>query len=182
MRAVDLVIVVTWVVFWLYWLLAARSVKSSQSQRTGLLGSRVAVAAVTVLLARALAFRSHPVQRNPVLTAVGLAVFFLGLAIAVWARLHIGSNWGTPMARKDEPDLVTSGPYRWVRHPIYSGLILAVTGIALAVSLWGLIAVALLAGFFVYSATREEAYLTELFPDSYPVYRRSTKMLIPFIF
>jgi protein-S-isoprenylcysteine O-methyltransferase Ste14 len=182
MRVADAVIVVCWVAFWIYWLVAARGVKPSESQRPGLLGSRVAIAAVTVLLVRALAFRSHPVQRGPVLTAVGLALFFLGLALAVWARLHIGSNWGTPMSKKDEPELVTSGPYRWVRHPIYSGLILAVAGIALAVSWWGLIAVALLFWFFVYSATREEAYLTERFPDSYPAYRRSTKMLIPFIF
>jgi protein-S-isoprenylcysteine O-methyltransferase Ste14 len=182
MRVADLVIVVSWVAFWFYWLVAARGAKPSQYQRGGLTGSRVAVAVVTVFLLRAVAFRPHPVHRDPVLTAAGLVLFYLGLAIAIWARLNLGGNWGTPMSRKDEPELVTTGPYRWVRHPIYSGLILAVAGIALAISLWGLIAVAALTGFFAYSATREEAYLTERFPDSYPAYRRSTKMLIPFIF
>jgi protein-S-isoprenylcysteine O-methyltransferase Ste14 len=45
----------------------------------------------------------------------------LGLGFAIWARVHIGRNWGTPMTQKDEPELVTSGPYHLVRHPIYSG-------------------------------------------------------------
>jgi protein-S-isoprenylcysteine O-methyltransferase Ste14 len=71
---------------------------------------------------------------------------------------------------------------RRVRHPIYTGLILALLGTALAITLYGLIAVAVLGGFFIYSATREEAYLPGEFPDAYPAYKRSPKMLIPFIF
>jgi protein-S-isoprenylcysteine O-methyltransferase Ste14 len=77
---------------------------------------------------------------------------------------------------------VTTGPYRRVRHPIYTGLIVALLGTAVATTLFGLIAVAVLGGFFIYSATREEAYLAEQFPDTYPAYKRSTKMLIPFVF
>jgi protein-S-isoprenylcysteine O-methyltransferase Ste14 len=86
------------------------------------------------------------------------------------------------MSRKDEPELVTSGPYHLVRHPIYSGILLAGAGTAVALSWQWLIVVALAGIYFVYSATVEERYLTEQFPDAYPMYRRSTKMLVPLVF
>ena len=86
------------------------------------------------------------------------------------------------MTRKDDPELVTSGPYHLVRHPIYSGILLAAVGTAVALSWWWLIPVALAGVYFLYSATVEERYLTDQFPDTYPAYQRTTKMLIPFIF
>ena len=87
-----------------------------------------------------------------------------------------------PMTQKDNPDLVTTGPYHAIRHPIYTGIILGAVGTALATTLFGLIAAAVLAGFFIYSALNEERYLTERFPDAYPEYKRHSKMLIPFVF
>ena len=86
------------------------------------------------------------------------------------------------MSRKTDPELVTTGPYRSVRHPIYSGIILALLGTALAINLHWLILVAVVGAYFAYCAVMEERYLTERFPDAYPDYQRSTKMLIPFIF
>jgi protein-S-isoprenylcysteine O-methyltransferase Ste14 len=85
------------------------------------------------------------------------------------------------MTEKAEPELVTSGPYRFVRHPIYSGLLAAVLGTALATNLIGLIILAILAGFFYYSASVEEKNLTATFPTAYPAYRSRTKMLVPFV-
>jgi protein-S-isoprenylcysteine O-methyltransferase Ste14 len=116
-----------------------------------------------------------------VLEDAGLAVWLAGLGIAVWARLYIGRNWGMPMTRREHPELVTTGPYRYVRHPIYSGIILALAGTAVATFLLGLAAVAVLLVVFSFAATREERFLTGEFPDSYPAYKASTKMLIPFI-
>ena len=95
--------------------------------------------------------------------------------------MHIGRNWGTPMTQKDEPELVTSGPYHVVRHPIYSGILVAGVGTAVALSWLWLTAVALAGVYFVYSATVEERYLTGQFPDTDPVCKRTTKMLVPFI-
>jgi protein-S-isoprenylcysteine O-methyltransferase Ste14 len=86
------------------------------------------------------------------------------------------------MSQKEAPELVTSGPYRLVRHPIYTGILVAGAGTAMALSWQWLIAVALAGVYFVYSAIVEERYLAEQFPDTYPTYRRSTKMLVPFIF
>ena len=104
------------------------------------------------------------------------------MGFAIWARVHIGRNWGTPMTQKDQPELVTSGPYHLVRHPIYSGILVASVGTAVALSWFWLIAVGLAGVYFLYSATVEERYLTEQFPDTYPLYKHSTKMLLPFIF
>jgi protein-S-isoprenylcysteine O-methyltransferase Ste14 len=86
-----------------------------------------------------------------------------------------------PMSQKDDPELVTSGPYRSVRHPIYSGIILAMIGTTIAVSLYWLVGVVLVGGYFLYSAIVEERSMASLFPDTYPAYKRSTKMLIPFV-
>jgi protein-S-isoprenylcysteine O-methyltransferase Ste14 len=86
------------------------------------------------------------------------------------------------MSEKVDPELVTTGPYSRVRHPIYSGIILAMIGTAIAVSWYWLLAVVLLGAYFVYSAVMEERYIAGLFPDTYPAYKRSTKMLVPFVF
>jgi protein-S-isoprenylcysteine O-methyltransferase Ste14 len=96
--------------------------------------------------------------------------------------VHIGRNWGTPMTQKNEPELVTSGPYRLVRHPIYSGILLAGLGTGLALSWFWLIVLVLPAIYFIYAATVEERYLATQFPDEYPEYRRHSKMLVPFVF
>ena len=74
--------------------------------------------------------------------ASGLALFFAGLGFAIWARVHLGRDWGTPMTQKDEPELVTSGPCHLVRHPIYSGILVAGVGAAVALSWLWLTAVA----------------------------------------
>jgi protein-S-isoprenylcysteine O-methyltransferase Ste14 len=86
-----------------------------------------------------------------------------------------------PMTQRAEPELVTSGPYRFVRHPIYSGLLVAMLGTVLVNNLLGLIVVAVLVPYFYYCGTVEERNLTSTFPAAYPAYRSSTKMLIPFL-
>ncbi len=181
MRAVELVFAVGWAAFWLYWLVAAFSMKRGRAPWSRELRIRGVIGVVVILLIRLGAFRNHGLNIDPWLVGIGLVLFALGLSFAFWARIHIGRNWGTPMTQKDEPELVTSGPYHYVRHPIYSGILVAGFGTALALSWLGLAAVALAAVYFLYSATVEERYLTEQFPDSYPAYKRSTKMLVPFI-
>lgn len=182
MRTVELVFAVGWAAFWLYWLVAALSAKRGRVAWSRELRIRVVLVAVAVLLLRLGAFRGHRVNTDPWLAAIGLALFALGLGFAVWARLHIGHNWGTPMTEKAEPELVTSGPYRLVRHPIYSGILVAGLGTAVALS-WMWLPVFALAGIYlIYSATVEERYLTEQFPEGYPPYKRATKMLVPFVF
>jgi protein-S-isoprenylcysteine O-methyltransferase Ste14 len=180
-RTVELVFAVGWASFWLYWLLAAFSMKRGRASWSHELRIRVVIVAVALLLVRLGAFRGHSVDTEPWRAGIGLALFALGLGLAIWARVHLGRNWGTPMTRKDEPELVTSGPYRLVRHPIYSGILAAGIGTAVALSWLWLAPVALAGIYFVYSATVEERYLAEQFPDAYPRYKRSTRMLVPFV-
>lgn len=181
MRPVELFFVITWSVFWLYWLIAAFSMKRGRVQRSRDLRIRVVIVVMAVILPRFGVFRSNPVNTDLWSEALGIVLFVLGLGFAIWARVQIGRNWGTPMTQKDEPELVTSGPYRLVRHPIYSGILVAGLGTAIAMSWVWLIAVGLAGIYFLYSATVEERYLTEQFPDSYPAYKRCTKRLLPFI-
>lgn len=181
MKTVELLFAVGWAAFWLYWTLAAYSTKQGRSPRSRELAVRLVIVAVAILLFRVDAFRSYGVNTDPRRAGAGLALLALGLGFAVWARVHIGRNWGTPMAQKDEPELVTSGPYRFVRHPIYSGILVAGIGTAVALSWLWLLAFALAGIYFVYSARVEERYLTAEFPDEYPPYKRSTKMLVPFV-
>ncbi|MDH6108557.1 protein-S-isoprenylcysteine O-methyltransferase Ste14 [Kitasatospora sp. MAP12-15] len=182
MRVVAIVIAVGWVVFWLYWVASAFGVKAGRTRWRHGAALRVAIVLVVLVLVRLHAVRTAlaPI-RDPALQGIGLALFALGLALAVWARVHIGRNWGTPMSQKADPELVTTGPYSSVRHPIYSGILLAMIGSALAVSLYWLVALALVGPYFLYSAVVEERYMTRLFPEQYPAYQRSTKMLIPFV-
>ena len=181
MYAVEFVLAVGWVAFWIYWLVAAFSMKRGHLAWSRELRIRAVIVVLTIVLLRLGAFQNNGVNSDWWRAGVGLVLFAVGLGFAVWARIHIGRNWGTPMSQKDDPELVTSGPYQLVRHPIYSGILIAGVGTAVALSWAWLIAVALAGVYFVYSATVEERHLTEEFPDSYPAYSRSTKMLVPFV-
>jgi protein-S-isoprenylcysteine O-methyltransferase Ste14 len=182
MRIVELVFAVGWATFWAYWIVSAFSRKRGRVQWSRELEIRAVIAAIVIVLIRLGALRGHGVHTDPWRAAVGLVLFVLGLGLAIWARVHIGRNWGMPMTQKDEPELVTSGPYRRVRHPIYAGLLAAGVGTAVALDWRWLFAIALAAVYFVYSAVVEERFLTAKLPDSYPAYRRATKMLLPFVF
>ena len=181
MRAVELVFAVGWAAFWLYWLVAAFSMKRGRVAWGREARIRIPLIVIVIVLVRLGALRGHGVHTDPLREGIGLVLFVVGLAFAIWARLNIGRNWGTPMMQKDEPELVTSGPYRLVRHPIYSGVLVAGAGTAVALSWWWLVPVALAGIYFIYSAFVEERYLTKRFPETYLAYKRSTKMLVPFI-
>lgn len=118
---------------------------------------------------------------GPIVRGFGVAVCALGVALCVWARRTLGRDWGTPMSLKEQPHLVTTGPYAVVRHPIYAGVLLGLAGSVLAGGLPWLVILMLVAGYFIYSARTEERLLSRALPDAYPAYRRRTKMLIPFV-
>jgi protein-S-isoprenylcysteine O-methyltransferase Ste14 len=181
MHAVDIVILAGWLAFWLYWLTASVGVKAGRSDWARFAGFRVGIFLVILLLLRARVFKGQAVVTSPWLEGIGLAIFVLGLALAVWARVYIGRNWGVPMSKKVDPELVTTGPYHSIRHPIYSGIILGMIGTAIAVSWYWFIAAGAIAAYFLFSAVNEERYLTEQFPAAYSDYKRSTKMLVPFV-
>jgi protein-S-isoprenylcysteine O-methyltransferase Ste14 len=170
---------VVWLVFWAYWLIsAARAKHGTRSTRTRPPGLLIGVVGFVVL--RLFGTGSLTVN-SPALEVVGVILLLSGLGLAVWARVHLGRNWGMPMTQKDEPELVTSGPYRFVRHPIYSGILLGIIGTSLAINLYLLFAFAVLGAYFTYCAKVEEGLMTSSFPGVYPGYVARTKMLIPFV-
>jgi len=179
MHALQTAIAIAWLIFWAYWLVSAFGAKQGarNSRRFPACGLPVIAVFLVIRVFRTGSLSVHSL----VLGAIGAVVFASGLALAIWARVHLGRNWGMPMSQKAEPELVTSGPYRFVRHPIYSGLLAGVLGSVLATNLIGLIVVAILSGYFYYSATVEENYLIKTFPAAYPAYQTTTKMLIPFV-
>lgn len=111
---------------------------------------------------------------------IGLALTLGGLAFTVWARVYLGTNWSGSVQVKADHALVRSGPYRWVRHPIYTGLLAAFLGSALALDQWlGVLAfVIVLAGLW-YKLRLEERWMIETFGDAYRDYRKHSKALIP---
>ncbi|HEY1511669.1 MAG TPA: isoprenylcysteine carboxylmethyltransferase family protein [Solirubrobacteraceae bacterium] len=172
------IVLIVWAAFWVYWLIAAQGAKAGSHRRRTARPS--VLLAVAFVLLRVLDPGGLAVQ-SPVVQAVGVIALLTGLGLAVWARIHLGRNWGMPMTEKDEPELVVTGPYRYVRHPIYSGILLAILGTALATNLYWLIAAALLGIYFVYSASVEERLLTASLASQYKCYQAKTKMLIPFV-
>ncbi len=182
MKAIDIIIGAGWIVFWAYWLAMAATAKAGQSRWTWFAGVRVGIIVVILLLIRLRVFKGAGAPTgNPWLLGIGLAIFVLGLTLAVWARVYLGRNWGMPMSRKADPELVTTGPYGKIRHPIYSGIILGMVGSAIAVSLYWLVVVVVLGAYFLLSAVTEERNMAKLFPAAYPPYKHATKMLVPYI-
>jgi len=180
MSTVRSFIFVVWAIFWIYWLISALGAKESSAR-----SRRIRPVSLIIIVAGGVAIRqlhgSSLAVHSPVLAAVGVIVFLSGLGLAVWARVHLGRNWGMPMTERAEPELVTSGPYRFVRHPIYSGILLGMLGTAMATDLYFLVAFGIALAYFSYSATVEERLLSASFPDAYPRYRAHTKMLIPYV-
>src|ERR1700729_4549084 len=179
MHVLTTAIEFAWILFGLYWLVSAFGVKEGAASRRRIPLTGVTALAV-ILLVRVLRGGSLAVH-SPILGATGAIMFASGIAVAVWARVHLGRNWGMPMTQKAEPELVPSGPYRFVRHPIYSGLLTAMLGTVLVNNLLGLIVVAVLTAYFYYCGTVEGRNLAAAFPAAYPEYRGRTKMLIPFL-
>jgi protein-S-isoprenylcysteine O-methyltransferase Ste14 len=113
---------------------------------------------------------------------IGVALVVVGLSYSVWARLHLGRMWSAVVTVKAEHRIVKTGPYTLTRHPIYTGMLLAVVGTVLVRdTVSALIGCALITTGFVLKLRQEERMLTEHFGDDYRVYRREVPALIPFI-
>jgi protein-S-isoprenylcysteine O-methyltransferase Ste14 len=111
---------------------------------------------------------------------IGTALIVLGLGCAAWARIHIAGNWSGTVTLKQDHSLTRSGPYRLVRHPIYTGLLIAILGSAIAEAEWRcLVALALITGSFLRKIAIEERFLTARFGDAYARYRAEVPALFP---
>jgi protein-S-isoprenylcysteine O-methyltransferase Ste14 len=119
---------------------------------------------------------------SPVVQGVGLVVTAISLAFCLWARFYLGRNWSAVITVTENHQLIRTGPYGIVRHPIYSGFMFATLGTAIAFGqVAGLVALALIVTAWGYKASLEEAAMAEQFGAEYDAYRRDVKGLIPYI-
>ena len=185
---VRLAIAMLWLGWLGYWLIAARAVKRARWRESA--WSCVLHAVPLVLCAFLLtasdwlpaALRDRFAPGAPVLPLLGMVSVAIGLGFAVWARRHLGRNWSARITVKENHALVRSGPYQVVRHPIYSGLLLALAGTALATGEWrGVLAVACAVLAFALKIRVEESRMRETFPE-YEGYRRRVPALVPGLF
>ncbi len=192
----DTIIFVSWAAFLLVWGISAFFVKQDVRgggyaawQRFWVL--RLAVAALIIFVAVRLGRRagspgavlfSHPVFTPPLaLGWFGAALTAIGIGFAIWARVNLGRNWSSRPAMKEHHELVTTGPYAYVRHPIYSGIMLAALGTALTSSIFGIGMFIFISITFALRLNKEEKIMLELFPEQYPEYQKRTKRLVPFV-
>jgi protein-S-isoprenylcysteine O-methyltransferase Ste14 len=180
-------IIACWVVFAVYWAVAA-----AWSKRTAERQSWAERMSHLLLLAIAFVLLFNAIPLAPLTTVVlppslgtGLAGAVLcvgGLIFALWARRTLGANWSGIVTLKQDHELVTRGPYRYVRHPIYTGMLAMLLGTALAAGrLGGFVGLAF--GFVAIwiKVRQEEALMLRHFPDEYRAYRARAKALIPFV-
>ncbi|MDQ2801433.1 MAG: isoprenylcysteine carboxylmethyltransferase family protein [Pseudomonadota bacterium] len=175
-----------WFGFWAYWLIAARGTKSVVRHEPVL--SRILHIAPLVLALWLLAAPRQPwawlnrevVPWTPAQFRLGTLMLALGLGFAVMARRQLGGNWSGTVTLKRDHELIRSGPYRWTRHPIYTGLLLAFAGSAVARGEWrGVVAVALVAVAFARKLRVEERFMAAQFPGAYERYRAEVPALVP---
>jgi protein-S-isoprenylcysteine O-methyltransferase Ste14 len=190
MISVSVFLAILWVIFWAYWLISA--VRSKKTVRNGYWRKGFLVR-IVILLLLIWFFRTPNIvsffatSPNSYVSSIWLDVlavvfWFVGVGFAVWARVYLGRNWGMPMSLKENPELVTGGPYHYVRHPIYSGILFAIIASALVGNFFWLVAFFGAGIYFMYSAYVEEKIMAREFPNQYPEYKKRTKMLIPFVF
>jgi protein-S-isoprenylcysteine O-methyltransferase Ste14 len=177
---------IPWLIFGAYWLISARNLKPVKTREP--VANRavhiILVATAGVLLFTKLpaltVLRHHFVPQSPAIYDLGLAMSFAGVALAIWARYHIGQYWSARVTVKHDHKLIQTGPYARMRHPIYSGLLLGLSGTALAIGRWS----ALLAVFAIMllhcsKAIREQRLMEKEFGEQYRDYRRRTGFLLP---
>jgi len=120
-------------------------------------------------------------QTNPVLNSIGVILCVAGMAILISARQHLGKNWSQTVAVKKGHELVTSGPYRYVRHPMYTGGLIAAIGSAVVCGGAWIFLLVILGALFLWRVGAEDKLMAQQFPNEYPGYKKRTKALIPFI-
>jgi len=182
------IITAAWLVFVGYWLWGWRRLKPAKradSLASTLLNTATTAAGFVLILAGP--WRLGPLDARFLPSGaggklLGVALVLAGLSLAIWARRVLGTNWSGRVRIRERQALVRSGPYALVRHPIYTGMALAVLGMALAAGRFqALLGVALVVAAFARKARIEERFLRAEFGDAYAEYMRGTKFLVPFV-
>jgi protein-S-isoprenylcysteine O-methyltransferase Ste14 len=182
-------ILTLWLVWMAYWRISAADVKAAQRHESP--GSRAAHVVPLVIAGALLAIRTFPhggwlfqrfLPASETNFWIGALITAMGVAFSCWARVRLGRNWSATVSVKQDHELIRGGPYALVRHPIYTGLLLAILGTAIVIGQWrGLLALLVAFAALWRKLRLEERYMSETFGDSYQRYRAHTWALIPFL-
>lgn len=180
-------ITLCWESFVLVWVVSAFSVKPTIERQfwTGRLATFAFLTLTFMLLLGKISWwgintRIWPMGRA--LRILGCIITFGGLAVSIWSRLSLGANWSSTVTYREGHELVVRGPYRFVRHPMYTGLLLMISGTVINLgNISGLAALIVCVLGTWWKLRQEETLLKKHFPDTYPDYKSRTKALIPFV-
>jgi len=185
-----------WAIFalWLtlvgYWCLSAYAARRSIGRwiwwreiavRLGFFALVVLALQVSIVGDAVVSAPPHALGTSRLWSVFGIVLCMIGIGLAILARAYLGEKWRIATAHEQSHRLVTTGPYAYVRHPLYSGMLLAMLGSAIAQSMLWLLPLTVYAPQFILSARREERLLLEQFPERYRAYMKHTKMLLPFV-
>ena len=184
------IIYLLWGMFFAYWFISSLFNRSKIAQRETLpsrvfyltfIGLAISLVAFDPLFYGPLLGRFLP--DGIIIKVFGAGLLILGLAFAVWARLHLGRYWSARITLAEDHRLIQTGPYRIVRNPIYCGGLVAMIGTAIIIGeVRGIIALSLVLMAFLIKINLEERWLLERFGEAYRQYRKKVKALIPFIY
>jgi protein-S-isoprenylcysteine O-methyltransferase Ste14 len=178
---------VPWIVFVVYWAVAAMRTRRTQKRESA--GSRYSVM-VLLFTGYGLIFLSEKIRTgvlhaqivapNAPFAMTGVVLTWLGIGLALWARWHLAENWSGRITIKEGHELIRTGPYAHLRHPIYSGLDLATIGTVLVINRWGCLmgAVLVIVAYWI-KARKEEAMLSTRFGEAFQEHCRRTGFLFP---
>jgi protein-S-isoprenylcysteine O-methyltransferase Ste14 len=177
-----------WLTWFVFWRFAARGAKPDEQQES--IGSRLSYLMPMIVVIVLMMWQRWPgwlglplIEGGWTVYWIGVGVLLSGLVWAVWARYTLGTNWSGRISVKSGHELVCSGPYRWVRHPVYTGGLLGLLGSALASGKVSAFLGLLLAIFaLVYKLRIEERWMLMRFGDRYREYRRASWALLPFVY
>ena len=172
-----------WMAIWLLWAIRTKPTERRESVSSRLSYTVLTVAGFWIMFAGDVPegwLRIRLWHANVWSTVLGVAITAGGLAFAIWARFYLGTNWSGSVTVKVGHQLVRSGPYRWVRHPIYFGMVLAMAGTAMERrQVRGIIAVLLLYAGFKIKSKIEERTMIATFGAEYDDYTRNTGGILP---
>jgi protein-S-isoprenylcysteine O-methyltransferase Ste14 len=176
-----------WTVFGVYWLLAGTRGKQEQTSESPIyraLRLAILVVVFTLLFAKWTArvgpLGSSFLIHRPVLGYIGFVLALAGIALAMWARIHLGQFWSDKVVLKVDHQLIRTGPYAHLRHPIYSGVLLGVAATALVLGEWrGVVAFLILLINYWIKARREDRMLADRFRESFAEHAKHAGFLLP---
>jgi protein-S-isoprenylcysteine O-methyltransferase Ste14 len=179
---------VVWILFFVYWQIKAANTKTTQRLEPAasrILRVFIFLIAIVLLWPKRIPLPWLYLELWPeglLPFWLGAAVTIAGLLFAVWARVHLGRNWSRSVTIKQDHELIITGPYAVVRHPIYTGILTGFLGMAIAISqVRGLIVFALVLLAFWMKLRMEEEWMRSQFGETYAIYAERTAALVPYL-